>query len=319
MPNIRFPRSGSMQFWPRKRAKRTYARVRSFPLNNESKPQAFLGYKVGMTHLSIIDNRSKSDTKGETITYPVTIVECPPLKSHSIRFYKKSSKGLKLISEIQYEKSDKELKRKISLPKNIKKKIDDIKEYDEIRVVVYTQPKLTGIGKKKPELLEIPIPGKDALTWAKGNLGKEISIKDIFKEGQQLDIRAITKGKGYQGPVKRFGVALRRHKSEKGTRRVGPRSGGWTSQDHMMHRVAQAGQTGYHQRTELNKLLLKIGEKDDIKPNGGLHKYGIIKNQYILIKGSIAGPKKRTIILTNASRPDKLIPNEAPSIKYTNI
>jgi len=55
--------------------------------------------------------------------------------------------GLKSISEILAPKLDKELSRKIILPKNPKPK--DIPEnFDEVYLLAYTQPKLTGIGKK---------------------------------------------------------------------------------------------------------------------------------------------------------------------------
>ncbi|MCK5630480.1 MAG: 50S ribosomal protein L3, partial [Nanoarchaeota archaeon] len=64
-------------------------------------------------------------------------------------------------------------------------------------------PSLTGIGKKKPEMFEIAVGGnkEDQLNYAKSMLGKEINVADVFKGGQQLDIHAITKGKGVQGPV----------------------------------------------------------------------------------------------------------------------
>jgi large subunit ribosomal protein L3 len=270
-----------------------------------------------MTHLTIIDNSAKSDTKGTEISCPATIIECPPLKPFSVRFYKNTIDGLKLISEVLSEKVDKELKRKVSLPKKPHRKIDDIKEFDAIRLVVYTQPKLTGIGKKKPEIFEIALDGKkeDIIKWCKENLDKDISIKDVFKEGQQLDVSAITKGKGFQGPVKRFGISLKRKKSEKGRRAPGS-LGGWRSQGHVMYRVAHAGQTGYHQRIELNKWLLKIGNDKDITPDSGFTSYGVVKNQYIIVKGSIPGPKKRMVILTNPRKHNRIIPKEAPVIKY---
>ena len=143
-------------------------------------------------------------------------------------------------------------------------------------------------------------------------------VKDTLKEGQQLDMHAITKGYGVQGTVKRFGIALKQKKSEKGRRRPGS-LGPWKGQAHIMYRVAQAGQTGYHQRLEINKLLLKMGEKEEINPKGGFTNYSLVKNNYILVKGSIAGAKKRLIIMTPASRPNKLIPAEAADIKYMHI
>ncbi|MBW2966029.1 50S ribosomal protein L3 [Candidatus Woesearchaeota archaeon] len=318
MPTIKKPRSGSMQYWPRKRAKREIARVRSFASGAEPELLGFAGYKAGMTHVMMNDNKATSKTKGQEIFCPVTIIECPALIAASIIFYKKTTNGLKAASAVMASNLNKELKRRISIPKSIKKKIEDFKaeEYDDIRMLVYTQPKLTTIGKKKPELFEIQLNGKieEKLAWAKDHLGKEIQVTDVLKEGQHFDIHAITKGKGYQGPMKRFGISRTSHKSEKGVRtpaNIGPWTGAkqWT--------VAKAGQTGYHQRIELSKWLIKVGTKpEEINNKSGFKRYGIVKNPFILVKGSVAGPVKRLIILTNPLRPNKKIPKEAPSITY---
>jgi large subunit ribosomal protein L3 len=315
MPTIRRPRFGSLAYHPRKRAKKQIATIGSWARTKEPKLLGFAGYKVGMTHLMITDNNPNSMTKGEKIFCPVTIIECPPLKTASIRFYKKTINGLKVVSDIFAENLDKELERKITIPKS-KKKIEDIKDFDDITLIIYTQPKLTGIGKKKPELFEIAIGGKkeEKLNYAKGILGKDINIEDVFQEGSQVDIHAITKGKGLQGPVKRLGIGLKSHKSEK-SRRVPGSLGGWKGQVNIMWKTPMAGQTGYFQRTELNKWLLKIGKPEEINPKGGFMRYGIVKNPYIIVKGSVAGPKKRLIRFNLAIRPNKKTPKEAPAIK----
>jgi len=323
MPQTRYPRRGSLQYWPRKRSRRAFARVRAWSKTKEVKPLGFAGYKVGMTHLIINDNRKTSTTKGMDISCPVTIIECPPLKTASIKFYKNTITGSKLISEIAAEKLDKELKRTISLPK--KKK--DSKEhksfpsdFDYIMLLVYTSPSLTGIGKKKPEMFEVAIGGgkEEQLNYAKEKLGNEISVSEVFKEGQQLDVHAVSKGKGVQGPVKRFGVTLKHHKSEKGVRRVGS-LGGWKGQGHTMWRQAKAGKMGYHVRTDYNKWILKIGNATEISKKEGFANYGVIKNNYILVKGSVIGSKKRLIRLNNPLRPNKATPNEGPTIQYINL
>ena len=64
MPNTRKPRSGSLQFWPRKRSKRAYPRIRARPEANEPGLQGFAGYKVGMTHVLAIETRKHSHKKG---------------------------------------------------------------------------------------------------------------------------------------------------------------------------------------------------------------------------------------------------------------
>ena len=204
------------------------------------------------------------------------------------------------------------------MPKSAKKKIEDFKpeEYNDIRILVYTQPKLTTIGKKKPEVFELGLSGtvQEKFNWAKANLGKEINISDIFSEGQLVDVRAVSKGKGLCGPMKRFGIGRTHHKSEKGVRtpgNVGPWHGA------RQWRVAKSGQLGYQQRTELNKWLLKISKNpEEVNIKSGFRSYGLVKNSFVLLKGSIPGANKRLVMLTNAIRPNRKIPSEAPSIPY---
>jgi len=318
MPTKRKPRDGSLQYWPRKRAKKQTPRVRSWVNGEEAKPLGFPGYKVGMTQVIITDNKPTSMTKGQDISMPVTIIECPPIKTASIVFYKKTQNGSKIISSIPSLKINKELKRKISVPKAAKKKIEDIKpeDYDDIRILVYTQPKLTTIGKKKPELFEISLGGKkeEQLAWVKENLDKEIKVQDILKPGQSLDVHAVTKGRGVQGAVKRHGIGLKSHKSQKSRRKAVLGAEGDAKVKYTAH---QAGQTGYHLRMQHNIWLIKINEKsEEVNNKGGFKRYGVVKNPCLIVKGSINGPAKRLILLTNPIRPNKKIPTEAPAVQH---
>ncbi|MDP7115788.1 MAG: 50S ribosomal protein L3 [Candidatus Woesearchaeota archaeon] len=305
MPTTKNPRHGSMQFWPRKRAKRAYARVRSYAQAKEAKLLGFAGYKVGMTHVVAKDDRDNSLTKGQNIVIPTTIIECPPLKAASLRFYKTSSTGSRLVSEILSKNLDKTLSRKLVLPKKDLKKIEDVKDFDEVRVAVHTQPKMIGTGRKKPELFELAIGGKkdEQVAYAKELLGKEIKVSDIFSDGMYIDTHAITKSKGFQGPVKRFGVGILPKKSEKTKR--GPGSlGPWVAHAHIQYRVAKAGQMGYHQRTEYNKQILKIEEDaQKVNPKGGFVNYGLVKSTAVLVHGSVGGSKKRLIRFNVPIRP----------------
>jgi len=306
MPTTRSPRHGSMQYWPRKRASRAYARVRSWPTSNKAQALGFAGYKVGMSTVILSDNRKHIKQKGGDLAIPVTVVECPPIRVASVRFYKKDGYGLKCVNEV-YGKVDKDLSKKLSVPKK-ETKLEEIKpeEYVDIRINVSTQPRMTGIGKKKPEFFEIGLGGsmEEKFNYAKEHLGKELAIRDVFSEGDLLDTHAITKGKGFQGPVKRFGIGLTSHKAEKARRNPGS-LGGWKAQGHFMYRIAHAGQMGYHMRTELNKVIIKIGDKpEEVNPKGGFVRYGNVKTQYILVKGSLQGTSKRLIRFNIASRPD---------------
>tara|TARA_Y100000310_G_scaffold343932_1_gene454018 strand:+ start:1351 stop:2304 length:954 start_codon:yes stop_codon:yes gene_type:complete len=312
MPAAHKPRSGSLQFWPRVRSKRIYSSIKSWLKNNNNELIGFAGYKAGMTHILERKDGHTPQTKNQSVSTAVTIIECPPLKSLSIRFYRKTPYGFEVISQIYAKNLDKELSKKIILPKKQQNK-ETPKEYDHLRLTVYTQPKLTGIGKKKPEIFEIPINGD--LEFAKSLLEKEIKVSEIFKPGQFIDAHAITKGKGFQGPVKRFGISLKSHKSEKKRRAPGnlgaftPRKTDW--------RVPQHGQHGYHKRTEYNKQVYFIGENsEEINQKGGIKKYGNVKNEYMLIKGSLQGSSKRLIVLSKNIRNKK--DASAPEIEYVS-
>jgi len=310
MASAHKPRSGSLQFWPRKRSKRIYSSIKSWLSNSKNGLVGFAGYKVGMTHIIEKKDWYTPQTKNQEVSTPVTILECPPLKPYSLRFYSKDHYGSFVTSEIYAKNLDKDLAKRVTLPKQKKEK-EFPKEYDYLKLVVYTQPKLTGIGKKSPELFEIPINGD--LDFAKGLLDKEIKISEIFNPGEFIDTHGITKGKGFTGPVKRFGISLKSHKSEKKRRAPGnlgaftPRKTDW--------RVPQHGQHGYHKRTEYNKKVYYIGDNpSNINQKGGIKGYGNVKNEYILIKGSIQGPSKRLIILSKNIRDKK--DGAIPNIEY---
>lgn len=323
MPNVRMPRKGSMAYWPRKRASRIYPRIRQW--SNQSFEKAnllgFAGYKVGMTHLLGTDNKKTSVTKDEEISMPVTVIECPPLKILSARFYKKNAYGFFVAKDITFKPS-KDIIRTLPVSKKTQdlKEIDQINpdDYAEITAVVYTQPRIAGIGKKKPEIFEMKLGGDNRakLDFIKTHADKEISFDQVFKEAQTVDVHGVTKGKGIQGPVRRFGISLKQHKTEKGRRQPGSR-GAWCGQQHQMYRTAYSGQTGFHQRTELNKQIVKIGNKaEEINPKDGFIHYGKVKTAYVLLKGSTLGSRKRLIVMTQPVRQPR---KEAPLPSITHI
>ncbi len=315
------PRHGSMQVWPRKRAKRMQPRVRARPELKDAVPIGFAGYKVSMTNLIGIDAYKNSITKGHEINVPVTVIECPPLRIHSLRCYEPKGYGFAVSKEIFFKGSkfvDRRVKFKMS-PSDALDKINP-EDYAHITITFSTQPNLTGI-KKTPEIFELPVGGsnKEVIEFVKAHKDSGVKISDVYKEGELIDLHAVTKGKGFQGPVKRFGVNIRSHKSEKTKRGPGSLAGSWKGQGHMMWRVAFAGQMGCHQRTQYNSQIYKISDKlDEINPKGDFPHYGKVKSDYILLKGSVPGARKRLIIFTKAIRPHKNTRN-VPTIEEVNL
>lgn len=312
MSNVKKPRSGSLGFYPRKRAKRMYPRITRV-VGDRTGALAFAGYKVGMVRIVMTDGRKGSKNFGQSIVKPGTVIECPPLKILGFRAYVNDANGLHAAGEVWSEKLPKDLARKINtknLGKQSKQQLEKIEKANlhAVRFIVCTQPRSSGIGKKTPEIFELEVGGKSAkekLEFAKQQLGNEIKITDFAKEGELVDVIAITKGKGTQGPVKRFGVKIQGRKAAQKQRHVGaiapqsPRRVLWT--------VAMAGQLGFSRRTELNKRILKIGEDgSQINPKSGFNRYGIIKSSYIILEGTTPGPKKRLVVLRQAVRPSKV-------------
>ncbi|HSO25020.1 MAG TPA: 50S ribosomal protein L3 [Methanobacteriaceae archaeon] len=321
------PRKGSVAFSPRKRSAKETPRIKSWPVADEPRLLGLAGYKVGMTHVMMVDNTKNSPTEGMEISTPVTILEVPPICVMGIRAYENTTRGLKAMGDVLADNLNEELSRKISLPKEYNKDaaVEKIKEnlehVAEIRVLINTNPKVTSVPKKKPEIFECGVGGKtpeEQLNFAIEMLGKEVSAKEIMNDGEFVDSIAVTKGKGFQGPVKRWGIRIQYGKAARSSkaRHVGS-IGPWTP-SRTMWTVAQAGQMGYHKRTEYNKKILKIAEAseaDAVNPAGGFVKYGLVKNDYMIIKGSVPGPSKRLIILRKAIRSNGKN-NDAPQINY---
>ena len=314
MPRAHKSRSGSLQYWPRKRAQKETARVRSWPKVNKTVLLGFPAYKVGMTHAQVQINNPHSRLKNDLFSIPVTILECPSIKPFSLRFYKKTPYGLQAVSEILNKNFDKDLTRRLRLPK--KQITSEIpKDYDEVRLICSTQPKITSIGKKKPEVLELGIGGplESKAEYGKSWFDKEVKVVDVFKNNQLIDVHGVTKGKGFQGTIKRFGLSLKAKKSEKKKRSTG--NLGAVTPSKVLYTVPQAGKMGYHLRTEVNKQILKIEpySKETI-PEYGFRHYGLVKNTYLILKGSVSGPRKRLLTLTQPMRNKKVYTYEIKRI-----
>ncbi len=303
MPRHGHIRHGSLQFYPRKRAKKILPRINWESVSkNKSGLLGFIGYKVGMKSAYVKDNTPHSLTKGQKIIIPVTILECPPIKILSVRFYK----NRKIFGEVLNQNLDKELKRKLKLPKTIKKKLENFKDFDDLKIIVYSLVSKSGI-KKTPDICEFGLSGsnEDKLNFVKNNLNKNLNINEFLKFPDLVDVVGVTKGKGFQGPTKRFGLSLQAHKSEKGVR--GPGSGGPWHPARVEYTQPMAGQMGFFTRVIYNNSVIFVGNiaEKDINDNHGFNRFGKIKGHYAIIYGSLQGPAKRQLLITAPRRPSK--------------
>ncbi|MGQ9543471.1 MAG: 50S ribosomal protein L3 [Candidatus Bathyarchaeia archaeon] len=321
------PKRGSLAYLPKGRAASWVGRVRYWPrVEGEPRLLAFPGYKAGMTHIVTVDQHKSSLTFGREVSLPITVLETPPLIICGLRLYGMHEGGLRTLGEAWSTETPKDLGRLITPAKNPKgqealERIGGlIGEASEVRVIAATQPRLTSVGRKKPHLIEIKVGGgtlKEQFEYAKGLLGREVKPTEVFKEGSYVDVVAVTKGKGIQGPVKRWGVRILHHKSRKTRRGVGS-IGGWTPSS-IIYSVPRAGQTGFFQRTEYNKQIVKAGEDgSEVTPKGGFPHYGILKGGYVMLSGSVPGAVKRLVMIRYPARAAATI-EEPPKIEYLSL
>jgi len=320
------PRRGSLAYLPRGRAAREVGKIRFWPSVRQGPTLlGFAGYKAGMTHVLMIEDKQGTPDFGKEIVHPATLLDAPPIQVCAIRAYTKNEYGLRTFTEAWMKKPSKDLNRTLTLPKNsdpnqgLKKIEENLDNITEFRLLVTTQPRLATVSKKKMDIMEIKIDGgsiEEQFEYAKKLFGKTISITEVFKEGQFIDVVSVTKGKGFQGPVKRWGIKILPRKSRK-TKRGVAAIGPWKPA-RLLYTVPRAGQMGYHQRTEYNKRILKIGsDGSEVSPKGGFLRYGLVRGTYILLDGSLPGPAKRLIRLRYPARPPRDIPEAPP--KITNI
>ena len=295
-----------MGFYPRKRARREYPRIKNWPKANDAKPLGFAGYKAGMTHALLIETNQASKLKGQAIAKAVTVIDCPPISVFGFRAYSSTSSGKKVFCEVLAEKLAKNLGRKIIMPKkhsheNLKNIETNLAKLSEIRLMCHTNPGF----KKKPAVFEISLGGNvdGQLKTAKEHIGKELKASDIFKEGDHIDVFGVTKGRGFEGVVKRFGTRIQGRKHEHMHRKIAPL--GQDEPGKTRHTVPQAGQLGFFSRCELNKRLVKIAKADDMKVDGGFLRYGNVSGDALLLEGSVPGPTKQLILMRHPLRPRK--------------
>ncbi|XP_057470376.1 60S ribosomal protein L3-1 [Actinidia eriantha] len=340
------PRHGSLGFLPRKRAARHRGKVKAFPKDDPTKPPkltAFLGYKAGMTHIVREVEKPGSKLHKKETCEAVTVVETPPMVIVGVVAYVNTPRGLRSLNTVWAQHLSEEVKRRFYKnwckskkkaftkyskkyetddgKKDIQTQLEKMKKYATvIRVLAHTQiRKMKGLKQKKAHLMEIQVNGgtvAQKVDFAYGFFEKQVPVDAVFQKDEMIDIIGVTKGKGYEGVVTRWGVTRLPRKTHRGLRKVAC-IGAWHPA-RVSFTVARAGQNGYHHRTEMNKKIYKLGKvgqeahtaiteydrtEKDITPMGGFAHYGVVKDDYLMIKGCCVGPKKRVVTLRQSLVP----------------
>jgi|GEM_PF-11734 len=118
-------------------------------------------------------------------------------------------------------------------------------------------------------------------------LGQEINLS-IFESGNYVDVTGISKGKGFQGSIKRHNQARgpmgHGSKSHRVTGSIGDIRG------HVIKGKNMPGHMGHEQVTMQNLEVISID----------------LENNVILIKGSIPGPNKSFVVIKAANKKEKV-------------
>lgn len=334
------PRHGHLGFLPRRRTKRFRGRIRHFPKDDQSKPchlTAFAGFKAGMTHILREVDRTTSKLHKKEVVEAVTVIETPPMRIVGVVGYVDTPRGLRALTTVWTQKLDKDTLRRFyknwmnskkkafskyakkhddKQKKPIEVEINRLKKYATVvRAIATTQMSKLNLRQKKNHIMEIQINGGNVpqkVDFATGLFEKEVTVDSVFQQDEHMDIIGVTKGKGTQGVIKRYGVKHLPKKTHRGWRRVGcigswhPARVRWT--------VPRTGNLGFHHRTELNKKIYRIGKgaisgvknnastfndltEKNITPLGGFPHYGVVNHDFIMIRGGCVGPKKRIVLL----------------------
>ncbi len=256
-----------------------------------------------MTHAFIVDYRKRSTTAGQEVAVPVTVVEVPPLKVAGARLYLRQPYGSRVVGEVWGGALGDELGRRI--PPHPASSPEAVHAFertpaDEVRLIVCTQPHLiTGTPSKSPQVFEIRVAGEkfdERRAFAVKQLGQEIPAEQWTREGEFVDVIGVTKGFGFQGHTQRWGVKLQPRKNSKHRRMIGTL--GPHNPSFVTYRIPQAGQQGYHRRTQFNLRVLKLvrdPRSDPITPAGGFPHYGEVRSACLVLHGSLPGPAKRLL------------------------
>ncbi len=290
-----------------------------------------------MTHILRVKTRPGSNAHEKEVTEAVTIIETPPIRVIGLVGYIETPRGLRALTTVWAQNINTEAKRRFyknwhkSKKKCFKKYVEKFKDneahrevaYNRIinyctvlRAIVHSQPSKLNLRQKKAHIMEIQVNGgknmTEKLNFTKNLLEQEVKVDQIFNQDEMIDVIGVTRGFGFTGTIKRWGVTRLPRKTHRGLRRVGC-IGAWHPA-RVSFTVARTGQHGYHHRTEINKKVYRIGaaanegakdnattENDltdkNITPLGGFPHYGVVNNQYVMIKGGCVGTKKRVLIL----------------------
>ena len=121
---------------------------------------------------------------------------------------------------------------------------------------------------------------RDAFTDSK--IGDEITV-DLFNEGEYVDVTGTSKGKGFQGVVKRhnFGGVMQATHGQHNRLRAPGSIGAGSDPSRVFKGMRMAGRMGGEQKTVQNLQVLKVDQEQNL----------------LVVKGAVPGAKNSYVII----------------------
>jgi len=291
-----------------------------------------MGYKSGMTHIVRELDKIGSKMHKKEIVEAVTIVETPPMVVVGVVGYVSTPRGLRSLTTVWANHLSEECRRRFyknwyqskkkAFTKYAKRYSDSKEAIDQelarikkyatvVRVIAHTQIRLLKKRQKKAHIMEIQVNGgnvEQKVDYSVGLFEKKVPVDAVFEESEMIDTIGVSKGHGREGVTARWGTRKLPRKTHKGLRKVAC-IGAWHPA-RVSFSVPRAGQDGYHHRTMINQKIYRIGKtgpnsgntesdltEKTITPMGGFPHYGVVNQDFVMIKGCVVGPKKRVITL----------------------
>ena len=198
-----------------------------------------LGKKIGMSQVFIDSENAKK-------VVPVTLIEVGPCVVTQIREEKKDGYEAVQIGFLEKKKINKPL-------------AGHLKELGKLRYLREFRLDKNGVGKNTEEKVEY-------------KLGDEINAS-VFETGDKVKISGVSKGKGFQGVMKRHGFKCGQasHGQKHSNRKPG--SIGSAYPEHVIKGRKMAGRMGGVQSTQLGLEVVEVDKEKNL----------------LIIKGSVPG------------------------------
>jgi large subunit ribosomal protein L3 len=204
-----------------------------------------LGTKIGMTHVFTDDGKM----------VPVTVIQAGPVYVTQIKTQDKD--GYEAV-QVGYGEAK---EKKLTFPK-------------------YGHLKKAGVVKNLKTLREFRVEKSEGL-----ELGQEIKPEDVFAEGEKITVTGTSKGKGFQGGVKRYHFKGQHMTHGYMTHRR-PLSSGATGPQRVFKGVRKPGHMGDEQVTQKGLKVVRVDAERNL----------------ILVDGSVAGPNGALVTINKVAK-----------------